>query len=124
MRDDPNAIIGCTTPIGSLTGTMSAPSSFTGMIFAGLFPKPIPQGRPVRSTLLLAPGTYRIDDVPDGHYHVLVAGLPFSNDSRSSLFPSAGLLVGKSQNAVFIRTNEINNQVDIQGFTPPPSLRI
>jgi len=64
------------------------------LIFAGLFPKPIPQGQPTRCTLLPAPGPYTIRDVPDGRYFLLVAALPVSENLHTYLLPQEGILVG------------------------------
>src|SRR3989440_1268154 len=40
----------------ALLGRISAPATFRGTIYVGLFPSPIPQGRPVRCTTLRSPG--------------------------------------------------------------------
>jgi AraC family transcriptional regulator len=67
---------------------------FKGLIFAGLFPKAIPQGKPTRCTLLTAPGPYTIRDVPDGRYFLMVAALPVSENLHTYLLPQEGILVG------------------------------
>src|SRR6266536_3581936 len=46
--------------VGGVSGRILTTSPFSGLIFAGLFPKAIPQGRPVRCTLLSTPGPYHI----------------------------------------------------------------
>lgn len=90
----------------SLTGHILLPCSFNGLIFVGLFPKPLPQGRPVRGTRLTAPGAYRIDLIPPGRYYLMVAAFPLSSDPQTYLLPDASLLVGSygpltiSQNAI------------------------
>jgi hypothetical protein len=40
-------------------------------VFIGLFPEPIPQGRPVRSTVVHRPGQYTLEDVPEGDWYVI-----------------------------------------------------
>lgn len=67
---------------------------FHGLIFAGLFPRPIPQGRPVRCTHLQAPGAYAIGNVPDGRYFLLVAALPISEQLHTYLLPQNNILIG------------------------------
>lgn len=42
-----------------------------GVVFVGLFPSRIPEGRPVRYTVLDAPGAYILPDVPDGSWHLV-----------------------------------------------------
>src|SRR2546429_1484367 len=49
----------------ALLGWISAPATFRGTIYVGLFSSPIPQGRPVRCTTLRLPGWYLLHDVPD-----------------------------------------------------------
>jgi len=79
---------------GGLRGQINVDGSFCGHIFAGLFPKAIPQGRPVRGTLLSQPGLYHIDPVPDGRYYLMVAAFPLSADPQTYLLPNEKLLVG------------------------------
>ncbi|WP_285773697.1 helix-turn-helix transcriptional regulator [Microtetraspora sp. NBRC 13810] len=43
-----------------------------GMVFIGLFPDTIPQGRPTRCTVLDRPSAFRLDNVPEGDWHLLV----------------------------------------------------
>jgi AraC-like DNA-binding protein len=42
-----------------------------GLIYLGLFPGPIPEGRPARCTVLNGPGPFRLDRVPAGRWFVL-----------------------------------------------------
>jgi AraC-like DNA-binding protein len=42
-----------------------------GLVFVGVFPHRIPQGRPVRCTILDRPGRFCIDAVPQGDWYVL-----------------------------------------------------
>lgn len=72
-------------------------------IFAGLFPTAIPQGRPVAGTVLTTPGTYRLYPVPDGHYHLMAAALPYSEDPSGLLFPGCALRVGRSRSPLTLR---------------------
>lgn len=111
---------------GGLTGTIYAPSSFNGPIFVGLFPKPIPQGRPIRCVLLSIPSRYVIHAVPDGCYYILAAGLPVTKDAQVGLSSATGVLVGTSQHPILIRSTQACNQIDITLRSPqvtdPPLL--
>lgn len=81
----------------TLTGIVSTPPTFQGNIFIGVFPKPIPQGRPIRCTRLSRAGKFHIADIPDGVYYVLCAAFSYAVDMRniqSFLLPDASLLVG------------------------------
>jgi AraC-like DNA-binding protein len=43
----------------------------TGLVFVGLFPERIPEGRPARCTILVEPGPFDFEQVPAGTWHVL-----------------------------------------------------
>jgi AraC-like DNA-binding protein len=49
----------------------AAQVSQPGLIFIGLFPNRIPEGRPVRCAILNQPGPFRLSDVPDGAWYLL-----------------------------------------------------
>jgi hypothetical protein len=66
-------------------------------IFAGLFPRAVPQRRAVAGVLLDAPGVYRLGPVPDGSYHLMAATLPRSEDPLNSLLPGCALRAGQRQ---------------------------
>jgi AraC family transcriptional regulator len=78
---------------GGLSGTIQGPATFDGVIFAGLFPKPIPQGHPVSCTMLTAPGPFHIPQAPSGRYFLMVAAFPRSSDPQVYLLPHDSLLV-------------------------------
>lgn len=54
----------------SVRGTIWAPET-DRPVFAGLFPGPIQQGRPVRCAVLARPGEYVLEDVPPGSWHLM-----------------------------------------------------
>lgn len=57
----------------AVRGTIAPPlgEAHLGLIFLGLFPDPLPQGRPVRCTVLHKPGAFELHDVPLGTWHLL-----------------------------------------------------
>ncbi|WP_309116042.1 helix-turn-helix transcriptional regulator [Saccharothrix sp.] len=56
----------------SVQGEISAPlGSPSGLIFVGLFPDGIPQGSPIRCSVLHRPGSYTLTNVPPGTWHLL-----------------------------------------------------
>jgi AraC-like DNA-binding protein len=97
---------------GGLRGQIRAESSFRGFIFAGLFPRAIPQGRPVRCTLLSQPGPYHIDLIPDGRYYLMVAAFPVTTDPQVFLLPNERLLVG-IQGPLMICNGSVPEPVDV-----------
>lgn len=79
-----------------LAGYIHGPATFNGIIFAGLFPKPIPQGHPVSCTMLTAPGMFHIAPVPAGKYFLMVAAFPRSANPHVYLLPHDSLLVAST----------------------------
>ncbi|WP_225800886.1 helix-turn-helix domain-containing protein [Streptomyces sp. NK15101] len=62
----------------SLRGRVSFPEDRApGNCFLGLFPTPVPQGQPVRCTVLDGPGTFELRNIPAGTWHVLVHSVPY-----------------------------------------------
>ena len=115
-------------PHQGITGAISAPDSFTGLIFAGLFPKPVPQGRPVACVTLTAPGPYHIVPVPDGRYYLLAAAMSRSPGALAYLLPEAGLLVGVAERLVLVRGGRASAPVNLalrpRHMADPPILGV
>lgn len=111
-----------------LRGVISAPGPFSGLIFVGLFPKPIPQNRPIACTTLAAPGPYQIALIPDGSYYLLSAALPRSQSALTYLLPETGVLVGVSEQPVLVRGGRASAPVDLSlrplSPTDPPILGV
>lgn len=60
------------------------PGQPTGMIFVGLFPNRIPEGRPARCTVLSRPGPFSFETVPLGTWHLLAQTITPGNESAGS----------------------------------------
>jgi len=54
-------------------GEVRAANDSTGMVFVGMFEKPIPQGRPIAGMLLASPGLYWLAIPASGRYSVFAA---------------------------------------------------
>ncbi len=91
--------------------------AFTGLIFIGLFPKPIPQGRPVRCTRLTAPGAFHIDMVPDGRYYLMVAAMPLCDNADMLLVLNKGMNVG-AYGPLIVHNGRSDEAVDLT-LRPP-----
>jgi len=111
-----------------VSGSISAPGPFTGLIFVGLFPRPIPRYRPVACLTLAAPGRFQIGLVPDGRYYLLAAALPWSQSALTYLLPETGLLVGVAEQPVLVRDGRSSVPVDLAlrplQVTDPPILGV
>lgn len=102
-----------THPMQDLSGTVTTPGPFAGTIFIGLFPRPIPQNRPVACVTIIAPGPFHIGAAPDGRYYLLAAALPQSPNARTYLLPEAGLLVGVAEQPVVVRNGCVAAPLDL-----------
>jgi AraC family transcriptional regulator len=102
----------------ALLGQISAPATFRGTIYVGMFTNPIPQGRPVRCTKISSPGVYRIQDVPDGVYHLRAAAFPVAADLHSSLLPGEQLLLGNHASPLVIRQGRVSGDPDLVLHSP------
>ena len=104
----------------ALLGRISAPATFRGTIYVGLFPSPIPQGKPVRCTRLSSPGWYLLHGIADGVYHLRAAAFPVATDLHSSLLPGEKLLVGHNASPLIIRHGQVSGDPDL--VLHPPQL--
>ena len=104
-----------------VSGSIAVPGSFQGLIFIGLFPKPIPLCRPVACRTISTPGRYQIATVPDGRYYLLAAALPWSQNALTYLLPEAGLLVGVAKSPVFVVGGRGSTSVDLTLRLPQPA---
>ncbi len=86
----------------ALLGHISAPVTFQGTIYVGLFTSPLPQGAPVRCTKLHSPGVYLLHSIADGVYHLRAAAFPFATDLQSSLLPGEKMLFGNNMSPLVI----------------------
>lgn len=97
----PQNFVLCHFPVsGCFYGRVSCSEAFTGMIYVGLFPRPIPQGKPVRWMCLTKPGPYMFACVPEGSYYALAVAFPKADDPQAYLLPGRGVLIGLSQNGM------------------------
>ncbi|MDN3292818.1 helix-turn-helix transcriptional regulator [Streptomyces ficellus] len=62
---------------GSVCGSASAPvGADPGLIYLGLFPTRVPEGKPVSCTVLHRPGRFEMRDVPMGSWYLLGHSVP------------------------------------------------
>lgn len=106
-------------------GVVSGPPGFAGLIFVGLFADAIPQSLPAACAILLQPGPFRIDGVPDGRYFALAGGLPAVAGERAMLL-NEGLLRGAFRTRVAVRGGRaaapIHLALQTAGALDPPIL--
>ncbi len=103
-----------------LLGHISAPATFQGTIYVGLFTSPIPQGAPVRCTRLSSPGMYLLQGMPDGVYYLRAAAFPAAADLQSSLLPGKNLLLDHNTSPLIIGYGQVVGNPDL--VLHPPRL--
>ncbi|GCE28693.1 AraC family transcriptional regulator [Dictyobacter alpinus] len=108
----------------TLYGSITAPANFRGVIYVGLFRRPLPQGAPVRCTRLNAPGSYLLTNVPDGVYYLLSAAFPMASNPQAYLSPGEKQLVAKNSSPLIIHNGHICGISDLTlrpaRLTDPP----
>jgi AraC family transcriptional regulator len=102
----------------TLLGRISAPATFRGTIYVGLFTGPIPQGTPVRCTTLSSPGLYLLHGMADGVYYLRAAAFPVAADLQSSLLPGEKLLLGHNASPLVIRHGHVAGDPDLVLLPP------
>lgn len=110
-----------------VTGRVSSPVSFEGVIFVGLFRRQIPEGPPVSGTLLSRPGPFRIGPVAEDRYYALAAAFANAKDPMALLLPSPqSMSVGTCQPLTFEKNGVERSYAEIRlrplQTTDPPIL--
>lgn len=77
-----------------VSGYVSAPTGFHGVIFIGLFTTAIPQGKPVACAITRKPGPYQFHCVPEGEFNIFALGLEHPIQSLDSLYYESALRGG------------------------------
>ncbi|WP_412543689.1 AraC family transcriptional regulator [Longispora sp. K20-0274] len=102
---------------GTLRGTIWAePGEHQlGLVFVGLFPGRIPEGRPVSCTVLQGPGEYLLEKVPEGEWFLLSHSV--ADDPDECLARAAGcqqsVFVG-TQGPITIRRDTAHEDTDLR----------
>lgn len=93
-------------------------------IFIGLYPLPMPQGKPVAYTVALESPIYMLPRVPDGRYYVFATAFEWSQDPKSYLLLDGkrdDLLVGMGNRPLVVRNGRYQNHSNLQLRTLQPT---
>lgn len=118
------------TPAALVEGVVRAHEEHGGPVFVGLFPGRLPEGKPVRSTLLERPGYYRLQRVPEGSWYVHAHRLAHDAPDPSRAAAAAGpepVMVGSSGPIVIGRggspaVRKVDVLLDLARIMDPPVL--
>lgn len=108
----------------SITFHIKAPSTFKGIVFAGLFPRPIPDQRPIMGTVLHNEGTSVFTQVPQGTYYLLAAAIHWSKNPKD-YFNLSNSLRGKHEHPIQVNHDtiaEVNIDLREPTVLDPPIL--
>ncbi|MDR6225070.1 AraC family transcriptional regulator [Desmospora profundinema] len=74
-----------------IKGTVQAEIPFEGVVFIGLFAKPIPEGLPLYGTLLSSLGDFNFADVKPGTYYLMATSVSWGMQAKEILLPHTTL---------------------------------
>jgi AraC-like DNA-binding protein len=92
----------------TLSGYITAPADFHGVVAVGLFTTRIPQGKPVSCAVVQNGGTYQIKEAPEGEFYLFAVGLKKSSDA-SIYFDYENALRAGGQQIQISRTSICGN---------------
>lgn len=100
-------------------GVVQSEIPFHGVIFLGLFARPIPEGVPLYGTLASQLGEFCIPDVKPGIYYLMATAVSWDTQASDILLPHATLRT-RSHNPVIVATDSsvVHRQVTLY----PPRL--
>ena len=99
-----------------------------GAVFVGLFPDPVPLGRPVRCAALDRLGPYRLENAPEGTWYVLAYSATGERDDPRPFPDDRAAMVG-SYGPLTIRSETVAVRADMplrpmNAFDPPVLLAL
>lgn len=114
-------------PGSGITGMVTGNEEIDGPTFVGLFPAPIPQGRPIACSLLTKLGLYHIPFVGDGAYYILAAAFPWAEYPKALfLMDSRDMRLAISAGPTLVKNGRIESGADLvlrpPQLTDPPLL--
>ncbi|MEH7389733.1 AraC family transcriptional regulator [Bacillus sp. JJ1503] len=94
------------TVSSTITCHINSPLTFKGLIFVGLFPRPIPDQRPILGGVLNNGGTYIFSKVPEGTFFILAAAIHWSKNPKDYFVLNKSLR-GKFDHAIKVKKETI-----------------
>jgi AraC-like DNA-binding protein len=92
----------------------SPPDNPVGTVFVGLFPDWIPQGFPVKCTVLRTPGPYELADIPPGTWHLLAHAVAPGQERVAGFDPDRQSLVVGANGPIAVRSETNLKRVNLQ----------
>ncbi|MGO4694758.1 helix-turn-helix domain-containing protein [Paenibacillus sp. 2TAB26] len=111
--------------LSAIEGNVKASESLHGVICIGLFPRPIPMGKPMGCTMVFESGAYVIPNVPDGTYYIMSIAFSWDASLDEYLHPQhswRGKANGKITVTDGVAKGESNVTLRPPKFYDPPIL--
>lgn len=102
-----------------ISGQVSLPQPFEGIICVGLFRKPIPIGKPVACTMLFEEGSFWLPPVADGTYYLMSTAFRWDEPTREFFLPRKTVR-GRSKGAIKISNGRATGNTSIELRPPKP----
>jgi AraC family transcriptional regulator len=94
LRAEPHPDSGTAAMGDTISGHVTAPADFDGLICVGLFSTPIPQSKPVACTIATENGEFLLGDVPAGRWFLFALGLQLPIRPRECFYQETALRGG------------------------------
>jgi AraC-like DNA-binding protein len=102
----------------SVTGRITVPSNFRGVVAVGLFTTRIPQGKPVSCTVVQNNGMYELEGAPEGEFYLFAVGLEKPSDASVYFDYETALRAGGQR--IRISRNTVHGLTSLHLRPPTP----
>lgn len=102
----------------SLTGRITSPSNFRGIVAVGLFTTRIPQGKPVSCAVVQNNGVYELEGLPEGEFYLFAVGL--EKPSGASVYFDYETALRAGGERIFISHNSVHGVTSLHLRPPTP----
>lgn len=93
-----------------IRGTIRAEIPFEGVVLIGLFPRPIPEGRPLFGTLVSSLGDFSITGVKPGTYYLMATSVSWGMQATDFLLPRTTLRTRKKEPLIVKPNSSVPHQ--------------
>jgi AraC-like DNA-binding protein len=99
-------------------GELEVPAGFSGPVFIGLFPTPIPQGRPTACTIARSATRFRIQHAPADRQYLFAAAFPSDTRLTEQVVCDGSLLAARIDRPLRVRQGKVS-RVERLKLQPP-----
>lgn len=111
LNDKPQSYAEVTAMGPTVSGHVTTPADFNGLVCVGLFFTPIPQSKPVACTIAAENGGFVLGDVPAGRWFLFALGLQLPILPHECFYQETALRGGGQ--VVDVATKEVSGDTDL-----------